>query len=96
MMKIKKGDKVLLSIKDRFVGNAAKLGQIFEGPFKITEICNDVSYRLQRMDDPDSKPVVAHVSKLKRYTRGDEEANGDETIILNQQGDESEKQEGQN
>ena len=73
------GDKVLLSIGERFTGNAAKLARIYDGPFEVVNTVNDVSYKIKRIsshpmnqnlnDNILNKVKVAHVSKLKLYTK---------------------------
>ena len=78
------GDKVLVSIKDRYVGNNAKLQQLFDGPFKVIDKIHNLTYKLKRMDATSDKPLitVAHVSKLKLYR---ERTNED--IILQERSD---------
>ena len=80
------GDKVLLSIKDRYVGNNLKLQQLFDGPFKIIDQIHDVTYKIKRIHPVEGKKLVtvAHVSKLKLYRE-----RSDEDIILQPRSDES-------
>ena len=84
------GDKVLLSIGERFTGNAGKLARIYDGPFEILNTINDVSYKIKRIsshpnnqslnDNILNKVKVAHVTKLKLYTRKE-----DDDIILEEE-----------
>ena len=77
------GDKVLLNIGERFTGNAGKLARIYDGPFEIVNTVNDVSYKIKRIashpmnkklnDNILNKVKVAHVTKLKLYTKRNEE-----------------------
>ena len=68
------GDKVLLSIAERYQGNKRKLSKIYDGPFRVIGTINEVSYKLLRITASDEEPdptkeptIVAHVSKLKLY-----------------------------
>jgi hypothetical protein len=71
------GDQVLLSeghFRDSTHGNLAqadgstkKLNAIYRGPFAVTEVISDVSYRLQLPDYMKSTHNAFHVSRLRPY-----------------------------
>jgi hypothetical protein len=71
------GDRVLLSeghFKDSTQGNLAqadgstkKLNAMYRGPFEITEVISDVSYRLKLPDYMKATHNAFHVSRLRPY-----------------------------
>lgn len=60
-----RGDLVWLYNPARHVGKCQKLQNLWHGPYTVTEVLNDVIYRIQ--ETPQSKPKVVHHDHLKPY-----------------------------
>ena len=49
----------------RYQGRTPKWSRYYTGPFRIEVVLNDVNFVLKKT--PRSKPIVAHIDKLRRY-----------------------------
>ena len=77
------GEKVIVSIADRYVGNSSKLARLYDGPFKVLSVINGVTYKLERINKNSKQEdiMVVHVSKIKRYYEGKEEIILEEKLL---------------
>ena len=70
-MSFHEGQLILLCNPKRKKGLSLKLQTSWDGPYKIIKRLNDVMYRIQKANSPQTKIKIVHIERLTKYGKRD-------------------------